>query len=688
VQYVSLRISLVVLLAGCAGSKPEQTASPNSGAPVAVQRPEIVDAAPPPPPPDPLRAQPTLPEDRRMLIVVDGEERVVERSAAVAAGYTEVDFSDGWTPKIFETRMSPEGTPLPNRYRRIFNGLANDETDGDGRPLPGDEKNYLEVFGLPPSMGVIRDRFVDDAQSECFKAIDFEKIGSLSAMTYRNRKKERRHTYTLRRYRRTLKKALKKAMTDDLEQLKLSRADLAKQIEYVMDADHQANVLAEIEKRLDCDQHNHKRYRHKRGQLDTGLRHAVRRFQRKHKIYEHTNLRKTTMKRMAQPPIQTNYLAFERVLEERIFEATGILEDGSVETKRGKPVSYKNADGSTSVVRNMKEEFRNAAQSQLGLDTPQKVLAFFQRWPRSDFSWLRVGVKFPKVPDYYSASMDLKLVIDRGTVWYEFPYNDKGKKRRQRRKIMPSVSLVVRHLDQEIPLVKWPTTIGGWRTDQAPNGYVYLKYKGSDVGDRVIRKIISGPTWIPPPSTPFKSLAKRRYVAGKRQGVVNYAEMGPGYLSAYGLVAGYFVIPGRNGRGDHDRGIRAHGSSDYMSIMSAQRFSHGCHRLMNHHAVRMYGFILSHRSHTVSGDQGMNFHRQFLHNDEVYEMRVPSRGFQYDLDPPLPVSVLEGKIEGKEEEPLEGFFKIPGETYPALMPGEKPAEEEAPAAPEAAEGTP
>ncbi len=84
----------------------------------------------------------------------------------------------------------------------------------------------------------------------------------------------------------------------------------------------------------------------------------------------------------------------------------------------------------------------------------------------------------------------------------------------------------------------------------------------------------------------------------------------------------------------------------------------------------------------------MNFHRQFLHNDEVYEMRVPSRGFQYDLDPPLPVSVLEGKIEGKEEEPLEGFFKIPGETYPALMPGEKPAEEEAPAAPEAAEGTP
>ena len=44
-------------------------------------------------------------------------------------------------------------------------------------------------------------------------------------------------------------------------------------------------------------------------------------------------------------------------------------------------------------------------------------------------------------------------------------------------------------------------------------------------------------------------------------------------------------------------------------------------------------------------------------------------------------AVLEGEIEGKEEEPLEGFFKIPGEKYPALMPGEEPPVEES-AAPE------
>jgi hypothetical protein len=686
VERGSLKLLVLLLLAGCAGSKPDQTPSDTRGDAPAQRLLPVVDAAPPPPP-DPLRAQPNLPEDQRLLIVIDGAERIVDRTAAKAAGYTEIDFSDGWTPKIFEERVSIDGAPLANRYRRIFIGLANDETDGDGRPLPEDEKNYLEVFGLPPSMGIIRDRFVRDAKSQCLREVDFGKIGSIPAMTYRNRAKERRHTYTLRRYRRTLKAALKKAKIDDLEQLRLQRSDLAKKITYVMEADHQAAVLAEIEKRLDCDKHNHTRYRHKKGKLDTGLRHAVRRFQRKHKIYEHTNLRKMTMKRLSEPPSKTNYLSFQRVLEERIFAATGILEDGTAEKKSGKPVTYKTADGSIRAVRNLKEEFRKAAESQLLLDTPERALSFFQRWPRVEFSWLRVGIKAPKLPPYYSDSMDLKLVIDRGTVWYDFPYNDKGKKRRQRRKKMPQARLVATYLDQEIPLVRWPTTIGGWRTDQAPNGYVYLKYKGSDVGDRVIRKIISGPTWIPPPSTPFKSLAKRRYVQGKRQGVVNYAEMGPGYLSAYGLVAGYFVIPGRNGRGDHDRGIRAHGSSDYMSIMSAQRFSHGCHRLMNHHAVRMYGFILSHRPHTVGGDQGMNFYRQFLHNDEVYEMRIPSRGFQYNLDPPLPVSVLEGKIEGKTEDPPEGFFKIPGEKYPVLLPGEE-AESEAVEAEADKEGVP
>ena len=35
-----------------------------------------------------------------------------------------------------------------------------------------------------------------------------------------------------------------------------------------------------------------------------------------------------------------------------------------------------------------------------------------------------------------------------------------------------------------------------------------MKYKNSDVGNRVIRKIIAGPTWIPPKTEPLSALVQ------------------------------------------------------------------------------------------------------------------------------------------------------------------------------------
>ena len=111
--------------------------------------------------------------------------------------------------------------------------------------------------------------------------------------------------------------------------------------------------------------------------------------------------------------------------------------------------------------------------------------------PEEGYEDLKYGIQFPKPPEYYSTHMDLKMVVDRGTVWYDAPYTESGKRRYQRRKRKPRMTLYVRYRDQSIPLVNWPTTIGGWREELGPDGYVYMKYKNSDVGDRVIRKIIA-----------------------------------------------------------------------------------------------------------------------------------------------------------------------------------------------------
>jgi hypothetical protein len=278
-------------------------------------------------------------------------------------------------------------------------------------------------------------------------------------------------------------------------------------------------------------------------------------------------------------------------------------------------------------------------------------------------------VKLPPPPDYYSDDMDLSIVVDRGDIWYDLPFDEKGNFHYQPRKKYPSLTLMLKTpAGKQVALARWRTTIGGWRAEQASDGYEYFRYKQSDVGPRVIKQVVSGPVWIAPASTPIRTMVKGKTVNKKWMTVVNYDELGPGYLSAYGLIAGYFVVPGQNGRPDFDNGVRAHGSADYLSIYSANGFSHGCHRLPNHLAIRMYSFILRHRPMRVVGDSPMGFQRQFLWKETIYEMRIPSRGYVYQLDPPLPVNVLEGNIMGDQKKPIIGYVPKPGIRYPGPPP--------------------
>ena len=99
-------------------------------------------AAPPKPDPDAL-PEATPPVERRAIQVVAGQERVVDAEQAGKRGLTVVDLSDEWAPYIFQDGKAADGAVLPNRYRAVFVGLANDHSDGDGQALPPGERNYL-----------------------------------------------------------------------------------------------------------------------------------------------------------------------------------------------------------------------------------------------------------------------------------------------------------------------------------------------------------------------------------------------------------------------------------------------------------------------------------------------------------------------------------------------------------------
>ena len=206
--------------------------------------------------------------------------------------------------------------------------------------------------------------------------------------------------------------------------------------------------------------------------------------------------------------------------------------------------------------------------------------------------------------------------------------------------------------------MRWRTTIGSWRSETQPDGKVYLKYKSSDVGPRVWKQIVASPVWMPPENTPPKDLLTRKTLDRDKGAVtvVNTDVMGPGFQSAYGLV---MAIHHRRGGGDNQ--IRTHGSVDYTSI--ARRYSHGCHRLVNTRAVRLFDFILRRRPFQRLGNQPLVLRKHFSVEDKEYEYLIDTRGYYYELKQPIPVLVTRGNIKGERKSPIQEYVQKPGVDY-------------------------
>jgi hypothetical protein len=668
-------IAVVSTFACDRGRSPAATEAP----PPAVTADEPVMATPvskPEPPAPPKPDEDALPEtsglssERRAIQVVAGVERVVDADLARRRGLTIVDLSDDFAPSIFQDGKAGDSAPLPNRYRAVFVGLANDRTDGDGEPLPPGERNYLELFGVPPSLSVMRRRFVEDAARTCEGTIDKSKLLAVDSIETWGRSTEKKETakYHFRGLR--LEAAQKKIGAATLEELAQRDSRYAKDVKEQLRADAERAAFAEVERRLLCEGLLDAS-KHKEGSYDGAMRSAALDFQQKNAVFAQADLTRSTLEAMARPLLQNDFLVLRRVLAERAAQAGRILEDGSAIDamplpKRGKLrklPTYKNAAGEDVPVPDLVGQATDAVMARLGLASAEDALAFFRRHPDSDFRALHAAVRFPPLPEYYGPHMDLVAEIDRGDIWYDFPFNAKGDRLPQPRERFPAFTLFVKWRGEKVPLVNWRTTIGGWRSEVASDGEEYYRYKDSDVGARVWRHIVAAPVWLPPTSAPLAAMVKTKYVAGAYPHVVNYDETGPGYLSAYGLVAGIHEQMRRRGElmSFYDNGIRTHGSFDYLSLRG--RFSHGCHRLYNNLAVRMFSFVLGHRRIKVLGSMALGFRRTFYYDGEVYDMRLPTRGFYFQLDPPLPVETLKGTIKGKLQQPVSGYVPKPGVKY-------------------------
>ena len=583
----------------------------------------------------------------------------VDAAKADEEGHLLLDLGEEWTPYILTEASSEEEQGQTSEYRSTYLALARGEFPKDRHGYRAEKDQYLELYGILPTLTLLRKRFTDVRALQCASELDLVPLQEFEGfLAY---EKGRRPARRLARYellKPQMAALVTRAQVESLDQVTRAHAvddEEWEKVEEYRTVAPEIEAIVAAQARLECEGFFTGRGEYTPGLFDWRTHEALAEFERRHRVYGWGFIGDDTLAVLQTSPQDTEREAVIRVLTERAMHAAEVIEDGSTSTLRdGEPRTYKAEDGRELQIPNLEAELRERVVAAFGLETADSTYAWLQSLGEISAGHV-VAVQGIELPPYYADVMELTVSTDRGDVWFEFPYDEEGKARPQPVIRRPRLTISVTYNDQKIPLARFGTTVGGWRGEFI-DGAVMWKYKGSPVGKRVWSRISAAPIWVPPESTPPRVMLNKR--RDRRRGdyfEIDYHTTGPSYASAYGLVAAYhrkyYRSPDGKVQVGGDEGIRTHGSVDYMSIM--RRHSHGCHRMHNHIAVRLMSFVLEHRPHTRYGQQPMVFRREFEFEEEMYVMEFDKGGYNFVLEEPLPVEVLPGRVRGQVKEPIE-----------------------------------
>jgi hypothetical protein len=582
----------------------------------------------------------------------------VDAAKADEDGHLLLDLGEDWTPYILTEATSPDGLAQTSEYRSTYLALARGEFPDDRHGYRAKKDQYLELYGILPTFGLLRERFRQVRSLECAEELDLVPLQEFEGfLAYQKGRRPARRLARYQLLKPQMAALVTRAEVESLEHVARLHAvdddEWAKVEEYRILAPEIEAIIA-AQARLECEGFFEGRGAHTPGLFDWRTHEALAEFERRHRVYGWGFIGDDTLAVLQTSPQDTEQEAVIRVLTERAVHAAEVIEDGSTSTLRdGEPRTYKTEDGTELQIPNLEADLRERVITAFGLETAESTHAWLDSL--GDIAAMHVvAIENIELPPYYARVMALSISTDRGDVWYEFPYDEEGKARSQPVSRRPRLTILVHYNDQKIPLARFGTTVGGWRGEFI-EGVVMWKYKGSPVGKRVWSRIAAAPIWVPPESTPPRVMLTKRKKRGEQYFEVDYHTTGPSYASAYGLVAAYhrkyYRSPDGKIQVGGDEGIRTHGSVDYMSIM--RRHSHGCHRMHNHIAVRLMSFVLEHRPHTRYGQQPMVYRREFEFEEELYLMEFDKGGYNFVLEEPLFVEVLPGRVRGQVKEPIE-----------------------------------
>lgn len=520
-------------------------------------------------------------------------------------GLTLVDLSDAWAPAVFSE------TPEQRQpYRQTFVDLAN-ERIGQGREWETARRDhYFELFGIFPSISVVRARLLDESRHACHAAVDATSLSQL---------------------RRTL-----------------APWTVSRQAEQIVIA----GALAAVEDHLACERIG--KGAPARPTFDAALQDRLGVYQRRHMLPSPGTLDAETRETLLTDSSELDFRTLLRVLRERVVDASGLIEDGSA-INAWEPILGRFIDSSEYRRPTRPKPLEHGASDLIDPATEAAAVALGWTSPERATQTLRSGVpervaiRLPPLPPYHGMPASLRAEVDRGDVWTSYPLDAEGQPLPSPVKNRPTFTLYIQTSDGEIPLVRWPTTIGAWKAEKLDGEHEALRYKESPVGRRYWRDVVAAPAWFPPPTTPDRELLRRRPDGSWK---ADDDGVGPGYRSAYGLVAllHHRAVTRPGGTTEFvDIEIRTHGSGNYRSILRGS--SHGCHRLFNHMALRLGSFVLAHAEHERRGLVDERYARTIHWKGRTFKLRAESRGYRYELVPPIPVDVLPGRTVRSKQAP-------------------------------------
>lgn len=625
-------IAGVAGVAGCSSPSGSHSAAP-SPTPSAQPSAELAGTAPP------ITGEALCGDP--VLIVEAGRERdAVCPADAEARKLTIVDLRDAWTPSLFA-----EHDGVAPSYRARYLALAA-ERDSSVADSMGDDA-LGELYGVLPSLAIARERLADDARHFCHAFIESEPIALLDKpydQDYKDQVKLGDQVRAALEVQLERERARREA--PDLAALAQVPALAPLYARWKKLADQRAGIVA-AQKHYVCE--GLLAEADADGSMTWRTGNATELFQRRNFLMPTERIDAETREALMLDSREHDFRLALRILRERVVDAAGIIEDGTAGAgpqpilgRLVDPAPMRAARGNEKPLPNAAPDLvsavTEAAARELGWIGPAEARAFLGRHPGG----MRVAIALPPPPAYHAAHMELTAEIDRGDVWYD----DVPIPRRIAHR--PTLVVYVHDGGTKRPLVRWPTTIGGWADQRTAEGLVQ-KWKESEVGPRVWRDLYAAPTWLAPPTTPDRDLVKNLYnghYALKRE------VLGPGPHAAYGMtLLVHHQIIKRKDQPDRfdDNGIGTHGSASVTSIVNGT--SHGCHRMYNQLAVRLADFLLRHREHVVRGEQPELYRRIVFYKNERFVADIRTRGFLYELTPPVPINVLPGNIRSDRKVP-------------------------------------